>query len=303
MAPPALPTTPPIGDTSQLDVAEVLPGSPQSAELDRAVAAGNPIALYQKGLMETDRGRLDAGIALVRRAADLGLAPAQYRLAKFYEAGQGVPRDMSTAFRLTDMAARSGNRIAMHDLALMIAEGHGGPSRKPEESLVWFERAARLGVLDSQFNMAYLLDSGNTANVSRDPVAAYAWYAIAANNGDQQAKTRVAQMQTELSSEQLADAESRLAAFALIPLDPEANGIFEDLPWAPPTRVAALDRDRVAEVQSLLNQLGFDSGTPDGQAGPRTREAIAAYERARALPETGTPSAALLKALQSDAQA
>jgi membrane-bound lytic murein transglycosylase B len=39
-----------------------------------------------------------------------------------------------------------------------------------------------------------------------------------------------------------------------------------------------LAREEVMELQHLLNNLGFDSGTPDGVAGSRTREAIRAYQ-------------------------
>jgi lytic murein transglycosylase len=53
---------------------------------------------------------------------------------------------------------------------------------------------------------------------------------------------------------------------------------------------------RVA-LQERLTAAGFDTGGTDGVIGPRSREAIAAFQRAFGLPVTGDPSAALLDLL------
>lgn len=50
-------------------------------------------------------------------------------------------------------------------------------------------------------------------------------------------------------------------------------------------------------LQAGLNSAGFDAGNPDGVIGDRTRSAIAAFQRARGLPVTGTPSRDLLAQL------
>lgn len=53
------------------------------------------------------------------------------------------------------------------------------------------------------------------------------------------------------------------------------------------------------DAQAKLNSLGFDAGTPDGQMGPRTRNAISAFQADRGIPVTGrldpTTQAELLK--------
>lgn len=54
--------------------------------------------------------------------------------------------------------------------------------------------------------------------------------------------------------------------------------------------------DRKA-LQRGLARAGFAPGTPDGVLGKKTEAAISAYQRARGLPVTGTPSQALLDAL------
>jgi|GEM_PF-744494 len=294
-------TTSPIGNTQELNVATVAPDSAEGATLEAAVKAGNPVAQYQFGLMEVNRGNLSQGMSSIRKAADQGLPAAQYRLAKFYEMGEGVERDLPMAAQLTERAARSGHRIAMHDIGLFNAEGLATGEPNPIAALEWFDKAARLGVVDSQFNLAYLLDQGEVIGVQTDPVQAYSWYSIASVNGDQQAGEYMTRLRERMTSEQISAAEARVAAFRVQPINKAANGIFENLPWTPPeAAVKSAERENVRRVQELLNQLGFETGKPDGVMGPRTREAIVQYERTRQMPETGQPSLVLLKTLEGD---
>jgi len=64
---------------------------------------------------------------------------------------------------------------------------------------------------------------------------------------------------------------------------------------ASPTGMSASE---IAELQTLLNAAGFDAGTADGVAGPRTRAAIAAAQQLLGLPATGEPSLELLERLR-----
>ena len=57
----------------------------------------------------------------------------------------------------------------------------------------------------------------------------------------------------------------------------------------------------IREAQDKLNYLGFDTGTPDGQMGPRTRSAIRAFQRSLGLPETGEVDKRLMDELKSQA--
>lgn len=56
---------------------------------------------------------------------------------------------------------------------------------------------------------------------------------------------------------------------------------------APDPAAGGLTRTEVRKLQEHLRALGFATGTPDGVAGPRTRAAIAAYQRAQGLAATG----------------
>ena len=58
-------------------------------------------------------------------------------------------------------------------------------------------------------------------------------------------------------------------------------------PYGPPPGL-------VYDTQMSLLHLGYDPGPPDGQYGPRTAQAIAAYQQNNGLPVTGQPSPGLL---------
>lgn len=58
-----------------------------------------------------------------------------------------------------------------------------------------------------------------------------------------------------------------------------------------------LGRQQIGFIQSALNARGFDAGAPDGVAGPRTRAAIAAFQRSAGVAPDGQPSIPLLRAL------
>ena len=47
------------------------------------------------------------------------------------------------------------------------------------------------------------------------------------------------------------------------------------------------ERETIADVQSMLTELGFDAGAPDGYAGEMTRSAIAGFKRWKKLPAKG----------------
>ena len=60
-----------------------------------------------------------------------------------------------------------------------------------------------------------------------------------------------------------------------------------------------LTREQVRTLQSALNDRGFAAGTPDGQMGPATRQALRAWQRSLGLPADGFPTLDLLTKLQT----
>lgn len=63
--------------------------------------------------------------------------------------------------------------------------------------------------------------------------------------------------------------------------------------------MSALDRQH---VQVALTALGFNTGGSDGALGPRSREAIAGWQKARSLPPTGFLARPQLQSLLGEAQ-
>jgi membrane-bound lytic murein transglycosylase B len=67
-----------------------------------------------------------------------------------------------------------------------------------------------------------------------------------------------------------------------------------------PRDLRALNRGEMLALQAALNRLGFDSGKPDGQMGPATRQALRAFQRSVGLAADGYPTAELLGRLQQE---
>lgn len=59
----------------------------------------------------------------------------------------------------------------------------------------------------------------------------------------------------------------------------------------------ALNRDDYRAIQTLLNNAGFDTGTPDGIWGSGSQAAMKAFQEANDLPATGAPDRATLEAI------
>ena len=60
----------------------------------------------------------------------------------------------------------------------------------------------------------------------------------------------------------------------------------------------ALSITQVKTLQQSLNELGYDTGTPDGLLGPRTQSALRQYQAARGLPADGYPAPSVLENVQ-----
>ncbi|PVB62923.1 peptidoglycan-binding protein [Labrenzia sp. 011] len=278
--------------------------------LRSAAASGDPAAEFLIGVKYTEGSGVPADLETAavwyQKAAEKGLAPAQYRLASLYEKGRGVEKDLAKAKAWYMKAAEAGNAKAMHNLAVLFAEGGGG---EPDYAAAakWFENAANFGVKDSLFNLGILYAGG--IGVDKDLVASYKWFAIAADQGDPEAAKRRDDVANMMNQETLADARLAVESFALKTPDAAANKVTMQSEWAdsaslPASQAAVKTLDNtsmIREAQDKLNYLGFETGTPDGQMGPRTRSAIRAFQRSLGLPETGEVDARLLEELKSQA--
>ena len=108
-------------------------------------------------------------------------------------------------------AAEGGDRIAMHNLALYLAQGDGGP-RDVSEASQWFRRAAERGVVDSQYNLALLYEAGR--GVEKNLREAYRWFSIAANAGDAVSRGKAVELEAKLKGAERGDVERAARSFA-----------------------------------------------------------------------------------------
>jgi localization factor PodJL len=299
---------------SEPDVPE-LPVSIGSDRLRTAALAGDSAALFEVASRYAEgRGVLmdmHTAVAWYRRAAEGGLAPAQYRLGSIYEKGLGVPRNLTTAQDWYRQAAEAGNVKAMHNLAVLYAEGAGGEPDLEHASEL-FRQAAEHGVRDSQFNLAVLHARG--LGVPRDLIEAYKWFSVAASSGDEESANRRDIIAQALSEDDLAKAKAAAASFEPLPLISEANDVImprggwsdtqdstsvEARPVADNVELGSnlSENERVALVQKLLSDQGFDPGPADGLLGSKTIQAIVEFQNQAGLPRTGQIDLELMKAL------
>jgi hypothetical protein len=143
-----------------------IPASVGPVALREAAAEGDPKALFVIGdrLMGDgpERARTATWQAAARwyeMAAEMGFAPAQYRIGNAYEKGFGVERDLKAAMTWYQLAAEQGNVSAMHNLAVLYATEIDGHRDMPEAAR-WFLEAAERGVKDSQVNLGILAARG-----------------------------------------------------------------------------------------------------------------------------------------------
>jgi localization factor PodJL len=236
-----------------------------------------------------------SGVDVVRKAANLGYAPAQFYLAKLYEAGgAGVKKDADQARVWTERAAEGGDEKAMHNLALYYFEGTGGP-KNTTMAAQWFRRAADLGLVDSQYNLARLYEEG--FGVSQNPAEAYKWYLIAARSGDAESRTSAQRLKAQLSPEAQAAAERSAAGFQAQGSQPGATQLAQAT--VAPAAGGSAD---ITTAQRGLSRLGYYQGPYDGVSSPALSLAIAAYQRDQGLPSTGMLDATVVQRLSAAAQ-
>jgi localization factor PodJL len=292
----------PAAETAALtETFDLPPEAVGPLELRQAAANGNARAQFEVGAIFTEGRALEKNLEEAarwyERSAAQGFVPAQYRLGNLYEMGSGVEKNLEQARLWYQRSAEAGHRMAMHNLAALYAGGEMG-EQQFELAAEWFTKAAERGMTDSQFNLGMLYARG--LGVEQDFEQSYKWFALAALNGDQDAAKARDDIAKSLSAEAVNRIGDEVAAWRMQAVDLAAN--FAPIgTWStsfdPGEAIA--NRDVIAKVQQALDKLGFDVGTADGVMGPKTMEAIKAFERATGMSEVGAINPRLLAVLGS----
>lgn len=188
----------------------VLPTAPTPADLTRGSE------LYQQAIELLDAGA-DSGVDTLKRAAATGYTPAQLHLASLYQDGaRGVPVNLREARVWARRAADGGDAKGMHAYGMYLFEGVGG-AQDQGEALVWLKKAAERGLVDSQFNVAKLYETGDEA-IEPDLAQAYKWYLIAARAGDGDAQEAVERLGKAMPAATRTQVRAEVEQFQVEPL-------------------------------------------------------------------------------------
>ncbi len=262
-----------------------------AAKAPAAAPGESAPALYTEGVRRIE-AEDSTGVETLRRAANLGYAPAQFYLAKLYESGDaGLKKDIAEARRWTERAAQAGDRRAMHNLGLYYFEGAGG-AKNSTTAAQWFRRAADLGLADSQYNLARLYEEG--LGVGKNGAEAYKWYLIAARNGDAESQKSAARVKPQLSAEAQTAAQRSAAGFKPATANPSQSVLA--------SAAATVGAGGVSTAQKALSKLGYYQGPQDGMMSPALKMAVAAYQRDQGVTSTGALDADILNRLQTFAR-
>jgi len=146
---------------------------------------GHPRAQTLLGVMTELGSGLPAdtvrAVELYRAAAEQGYAPAMHNMGFSYETGLGgLVEDKAMAREWYWKAVAQDYGPSLHNLALFLFEGTGGP-KDPETALALFERSYTIGDPEGTAWLAYMLATGDGAEI--DLPRARKLYEIAAAHG------------------------------------------------------------------------------------------------------------------------
>jgi hypothetical protein len=165
--------------------------------------------------------------------AEKGNVEAQYFLGTMYANGVRVKLDYVEALPQTNTAARLSNGLVIKqdyveavkwygkaaeqgniDAQLALGNCYGLGEGVPQdyaEAVKWYRRGAMQGDADAQLDLGdcYMAGSG----VPKDYIEAYKWFNLASAQGNAVAKDGLSAIENVMTPDQIAEAQSRAAAF------------------------------------------------------------------------------------------
>ena len=185
----------------------------QKAVASRA-SAGDPQAQLQMGIWGLEKAirPADYGEAgeWLRKAADEGIADAQYRLGTLYQSGRLAGQDPTNTVFWLEKAAAQRHVAALYNLGSMYGTGRG-VTRDPQVAVCYFRQAAELGDAYAQYNLARRCEEGQ--GTATDLVEAWKWYALAASGGIPSANDGKHALESRLTPQQLEQARRAVEEF------------------------------------------------------------------------------------------
>ncbi len=146
-----------------------------------------------------------------RRAAEQGLANAQFNLAVIYAGGDGVPKDDAEAVKWYRKAAEQGVVDAQFNLGVIYSGGDGVP-KDDAEAVKWYRQAAEQGDADAQSSLGTLYVAGQ--GTAKDLREGLAWLTLAAAAGSRDAALALAALEPQLGPDVISSARQRSRTLA-----------------------------------------------------------------------------------------
>ncbi|MCB1386932.1 MAG: SEL1-like repeat protein [Nitratireductor sp.] len=284
-----------------MDIAS-LPKEAGNEALLAAAASGNGNALFEIARRYTEGEGVTRDLSKAAEwylaASKAGHAPAQYRLGNFYENGHGVEASIEEAAKWYATAAAAGNALAMHNLAVLNVSGKLGSDPDMETAIGWFEKAANLGVKNSQVNLGILYTRG--MGVEADLEQAYKWFAIAAKGGDNDAASKRDTVAKNMRPDQLERARGEAELWQPAQLNRAANVAHVRDEWkqeTAPKQSSKAEPELVRQTQYALGKMGYDAGPADGIMGAKTEQAIRDFQKSNGLKVNGKITQELVNTL------
>jgi len=141
-------------------------------------AAGDAVAQFSLGSL-LYYGTRDTGEAVTwfRKAAEQGVASAEFQMGQLYDFGFGVAQDDGLALDWYRKAAGHGSAAAERSVGDFYSKGRA-VTTDPVEAARWYRRAADGDDLRAQYQLGQMYFDGT--GLARDYEAAYMWFTLAA---------------------------------------------------------------------------------------------------------------------------
>jgi len=130
----------------------------------KRIEANDPVAMYEEGVMQRQKGDYSSAFEYSKKAAGLGHVEAHAELAAMYLDGQGVEKDEKKSIHHTEEAAIGGHPTARCNLAC-YEERNGDMKRAARHLII----AANLG---EDASIKFLLKGFKEGFIDKDDLAA-----------------------------------------------------------------------------------------------------------------------------------
>lgn len=186
----------------------------RAAEQGVAVAEYNlGRALYTGEIVAKD---LDKAHTYFKRLADKEIPFGFQMIGLQYLHGQGSPKDENAAFEAFAEGAARGDTISQYYLGYCYLEGLG-TEKNSSAALHYLGQAAAKNHPEAQLLLGHL-NLGGTV-ILQDSLEAAKWFELAAQNGSEEAASELADLEAELTPDELAQVDERIAAFEYKPTE------------------------------------------------------------------------------------